>query len=75
MHIGYFNIERNNYKKSINWNWINNQKVKKKLDYVKLINITSPLDVIIDGYTGIGEISYQTTDKPEQMDEELSSGI
>jgi len=75
MHIGYFNIPKNNYKKSINWNWIDNQKVKKKLDYVKLINITNPLDVIIDGYTGIGEISYQTTDKPEQMDEELSSGI
>ena len=41
MHIGYFTIEKNKYKKLINWKWIDKQKVIKETKYAKLLELNN----------------------------------
>ena len=75
MHIGYFTIDKNTYKESIDWNWIKSQKVIKERDYAKLIKLNNNLSITIDGHNGKGIIKEIQQSNPDQMDEDLSSGI
>ena len=75
MHIGYFTIEKSNYKKSVDWNWIDEQRVTEEMTYVKLIKLKEELLITIDGYNGQGIISKHSKKIDESMNEELSTGI
>jgi len=75
MHIGYFTIEKNKYKESINWEWIENQKIIEERQYTKLIELKNELLVIIDGHNGKGIMKDNIKKTKERMDEELSTGI
>ena len=75
MHIGYFTLTKNEYKKSINWDWVNKQSVVKEMKYVKVIQLKNELEIIIDGYSGEGIINHSISNDNELMDEELSTGI
>ena len=75
LHIGYFTIDKNEYKKSINWSWMRKQKVVKEKKYAKLIELDENLIVTIDGHQGNGIIKQNQKQKFENMDEELSTGI
>ena len=75
MHIGYFTLTKNEYKKSINWDWVNKQSVVKEMKYVKVIQLKNELEIIIDGYSGEGVINHSISNDNELMDEELSTGI
>ena len=75
MHIGYFTLTKNEYKKSINWDWVNKQSVVKEMKYVKVIQLKNELEIIIDGYNGEGIINHSISNDNELMDEELSTGI
>ena len=75
MHIGYFTIEKNKYKESIDWKWMKSQKVIKEKTYVKLIELKNELLIIIDGHNGKGIIKNNIKISDEKMDEELSTGI
>ena len=75
MHIGYFTIQKSNHEQSIDWDWINSQKIIKQEQYTKLIELNNELLIIIDGHNGKGVIQYNTRMTNDLMDEELSTGI
>jgi len=75
MHIGYFTIEKNKYKKLINWKWIGKQKVIKETKYAKLLELNNNLLITIDGHNGKGIIKENQKNLKEQMNEGLSTGI
>ena len=76
MHIGYFTLEKNKYKKSMDWKWLKKQNIIKKMKYVELIKLEKELQISIDGYNGEGIIAnYPPNQSNELMDEEHSTGI
>ncbi|OLS32769.1 MAG: hypothetical protein HeimAB125_05440 [Candidatus Heimdallarchaeota archaeon AB_125] len=54
--IGYFHIKHKSRKHKIDWDWINNQKPKTDLEYVKHIELKNPLTVRIDAQQREGMI-------------------
>jgi hypothetical protein len=75
MHIGYFTLAKNEYKKHINWEWLKEQNVIKEMKYVKVIGLKDELQIIIDGYNGEGIINSHFNQNNDLMNEELSTGI
>ncbi len=75
LRIGYFTINRNKYKKSIDWKWLKNQKHLHKSKYLNVIKLEEPLIIKIDGINGDGIILKPKKKKIEIMNEEESSGI
>ena len=54
--IGYINITLKKNESNIDWNWINNQKFDKKLNFVRHISLAKPLTVKLNGKNGRGLI-------------------
>jgi len=54
--IGYINITLKKSEGNIDWDWINNQKFEKKLNFVKHIKLSKALNVKLDGKNGRGLI-------------------
>ena len=50
--IGYINVPFKSKINFIDWDWINKKKVVKSLKYVKLIRLSSPLTIRLDGRSG-----------------------
>jgi len=75
LRIGYFTINRNKYKTSIDWQWLKKQKHIHKSKYLNVIKLDKPLTIKIDGINGDGIILKPEKQKTEVMNEEDSSGI
>ena len=76
LRIGYFTFKKKYSKKSIDWKWLEKQNNIFKLKYVKVVSLSKPLLIKIDGINGNGIIfKYQETNIVEPMNEEDSSGI
>ncbi|SVD56524.1 uncharacterized protein METZ01_LOCUS409378, partial [marine metagenome] len=75
MRIGYFTINHKDKSDSLDIGWILNQKIIDMKSHTLWIETKKPLEVIIDGQTGKGNIQYLHKAIPESMDEELSTGI
>ncbi|KON27480.1 hypothetical protein AC481_04695 [miscellaneous Crenarchaeota group archaeon SMTZ-80] len=50
--IGYINTTLNPKVSFVDWNWLNKQKPKKNLQYVKHLKFTQPLTIKLDGRAG-----------------------
>ena len=74
LRIGYFTINRNKYKTSIDWKWLKKQNNIYQSEYVNLVELNKPLTIKIDGVNGNG-IILKEEKKQENMDENESSGI
>lgn len=53
--ISYFSVKYTG-KYKIDWDWLNAQKVVEETDFVKLVKLSRPLTVKVDGRTGKGVI-------------------
>ena len=50
--IGYINTTLNPKESFVDWNWLESKKPKKKLEFVKHINLKKPLLIKLDGKAG-----------------------
>jgi hypothetical protein len=50
--IGYINVPYNSQENFIDWKWLEEKKSVKKLRYVKHIELSSPLNIKLDGRHG-----------------------
>jgi len=75
LRIGYFTINRNKYKTSIDWEWLKNQEHIHKSKYVNVVQLNTPLTIKIDGINGLGIILKTTGKQEDSMNENESSGI
>jgi len=50
--IGYIHTTLNREESFIDWKWLDKQKPKKQLNYVKHIKLSAPLTIKLDGRTG-----------------------
>jgi CheY-like chemotaxis protein len=50
--IGYINVKLNKKDSFLDWGWLNKQKTKQKLNYVKHITLPAPLLIKLDGING-----------------------
>jgi CheY-like chemotaxis protein len=50
--IGYINVKLNKKDSFLDWSWLNRQKPKQKLNYVKHIALSTPLLIKLDGING-----------------------
>jgi len=75
LRIGYFTINRNKYKISIDWEWLKKQKHIHKSKYVNVVELINPLVIKIDGINGNGIILKTDTKVNQSMNESESSGI
>ena len=50
--IGYLHISLDYKKNYIDWNWLNDQKPEMETKYVKLITLSKPLTIKLDGRSG-----------------------
>lgn len=56
--IGYFTVDPEKNKGTIDWEWLNSRPVMSDLKYVRHIRLEKPLDIRIDGSTGKGVIAH-----------------
>ena len=56
LHLAYFTLNKNSTQINFNWDLLSNFKIFKETDYVKWIKIEKPLNCMIDGSSGKGEI-------------------
>ncbi len=75
LHVGYFTIDPKRQMDTLNLDWIDNSALVEKNKYVDHYHFDSPMEITLDGMTGVGLIQMPTQEKPESMDEEESSGI
>jgi hypothetical protein len=50
--ISYINVPLSKREGFIDWEWLNRQKAKKELNYVKHIHFSKPIVVKLDGRSG-----------------------
>jgi len=74
LRIGYFTINRNQYKKDIDWSWLRKQKHTYKNDCVNIVELKKPIIIKIDGINGRG-IILKDANQNNMMNEDDSSGI
>ncbi|MFH1728243.1 MAG: PEP/pyruvate-binding domain-containing protein [Pseudomonadota bacterium] len=53
--IPYFSVKHNS-KFSIDWDWLNSQKMIKETSFLKHVRLSRPLNVKVDGKKGIGVV-------------------
>lgn len=76
LRIGYFTFRKKYSKKNIDWKWLEKQKLIFGSKHVKVISLSKPLHIKIDGINGNGIVlKYKEKDIIEPMNEEDSSGI
>ncbi len=54
--IAYLTIKEYSSGSSVNWDWFNNAEAADETEYLKLIRLKQPLEILIDGQTGKGLI-------------------
>ena len=74
LRIGYFTINKNEYKSSIDWKWLKEQPHIYKSKYINTVKLKTPLIIKIDGIHGQG-IILKGILKNDTMNEDESSGI
>ena len=75
LRIGYFTITKKMHKKHIDWDWLKTQKTYIKTNYVKVVKLSKPLYIQLDGIEGQGVILKDTINNKNIMNEQDSSGI
>jgi CheY-like chemotaxis protein len=75
LRIGYFTVNPKNPDDKLDWDWLNNQNTIEETNFLKLIELTKPMKVIIDGKDGKGVVLKPAIDEVEIMDETESTGI
>ena len=76
LRIGYFTFRKKYSKKNIDWKWLEKQKLIFGSKHVKVISLSKPLHIKIDGINGNGIVlKYKEKNIIEPMNEEDSSGI
>jgi len=73
LRIAYLCQDKRN--KTLDFHWLNNQKIKKESHYVKLLKLNEPLSIQVDGSSGKAILLKKLEQKPDQIDENHSSGI
>ena len=73
LHLGYFTLNTKEAK-TIDWEWMKNQKVVEKDPQLIWVETKQPLAVEIDGRIGKGHI-IKSTEVEDIMDEQESPGI
>lgn len=54
--ICYFTIKNSNKNSYLNWNWLAEQKINKKLKYVRHIRLENPIEIKINAHKKLGVI-------------------
>ncbi len=54
--IAYLTIKEYSSDNSVNWDWFNRAEAAEETEYLKLIRLKKPIEVLIDGQTGKGLI-------------------
>ena len=75
LRIGYFTILKKDHKKYIDWDWVKQKKAYYRTKYIKVIKLSKPLYIKLDGINGEGVILKKSIDIGNSMNEEESSGI
>ena len=73
LHLSYFTLDKNEAT-SINWPWLNKQKITRKTKHLKHIRLGHNLYVDVNGSKGTGFI-LKSIREDDQMDEQKSTGI
>lgn len=75
LRIGYFTINHKQISDMIDIDWIESLTLKKKMEFSSWYHLDYPLNIQINGISGVGVISKPTLPKKDIMDEQESSGI
>jgi len=75
LRIGYFTISKKFHKKDIDWDWLKTLNTYKKKKYIKVVKLSNPLYIKLDGIKGDGVILKNNISNENIMDEQDSSGI
>ncbi|MFQ6614105.1 MAG: PEP/pyruvate-binding domain-containing protein, partial [Fidelibacterota bacterium] len=75
MRIGYFTINHKTAGDLLDYHWIEQQSVVKKLELATCYQLHSPVEIRINGESGEGVILQIPSPDEELMDEEESTGI
>jgi hypothetical protein len=54
--VSYFSVKPSD-SYTVNWDWLKNQKIEQETDFVRHVNLSSPLLIKVDGRRGRGIIS------------------
>ena len=54
--IGYFTIKNSNKNSFLDWNWLELQKINRKLKYVRHVELQKPLEIKINAHKKLGVI-------------------
>jgi len=54
--IGYLTVNKSDNKNSIDWDWLNSQRVIRETEYIRHITLDEPMEVLIDGRRGRGAV-------------------
>ena len=66
MRLGYFAIGRTDEQNLVDWEWLNSQDAVEEGTYLRLVRLPRPLQIRIDGRTGIGTMIYDMSEgEPE----------
>ena len=72
---GYFTIDQKSKSDFMNYEWLSENDIVKKYDYIDHYKFSEPLIVRIDGTSGLGIIQKPSNRYNQLMDESKSSGI
>ena len=75
MRIGYFTLNHKNQQDLLDIDWIRNQQIKERTDYLIWSKLSKPIQAIIDGQEGQGILTEGSNKTFEMMDEHEASGI
>jgi hypothetical protein len=54
--IAYITVREQRDDEKIDWEWLNNQHVEQETQYLKLVNLNTPLQILVDGQSGKGAV-------------------
>ncbi len=75
LRIGYFTIDHKRTSDMIDIDWIESLTLKKKLKFSSWYHLEYPLNIQLNGISGIGIINKPNLPEEDVMDEQESSGI
>ena len=75
MRIGYFTLNHKNQHDILDIDWIRDQQIKERTDFLIWSRLSKPIQAIIDGQEGKGILTEESNKTLEMMDEHEASGI
>ena len=75
MRIGYFTLNHKNQQDLLDIDWIRDQQIKERTDFLIWSRLSKPIQSIIDGQEGQGILTEGSNKTLEMMDEQEASGI